>query len=73
MSKNPFDLTGQIAVVPGAGRGIGRACALALSQAGADAALVERSRKELDAVAKEISGLGRTAIVRPQDVTRVSE
>jgi 2-deoxy-D-gluconate 3-dehydrogenase len=73
MGKNPFDLTGKIAVVTGAGRGIGRACALALSQAGADVALVARSRKELDAVAEEISGLGRTAVVRPQDVTRVSE
>ncbi len=73
MGKNPFDLTGKIAVVTGAGRGIGRACALALAQAGADVALVARSRKELDAVAEEISGLGRTAVVRPQDVTRVSE
>jgi NAD(P)-dependent dehydrogenase (short-subunit alcohol dehydrogenase family) len=73
MGKNPFDLTGKIAVVTGAGRGIGRACALALAQAGADVALVARSRKELDAVAAEISGLGRSAVVRPQDVTRVSE
>jgi NAD(P)-dependent dehydrogenase (short-subunit alcohol dehydrogenase family) len=73
MGKSPFDLTGKIAVVTGAGRGIGRACALALSQAGADVALVARSRNELEAVAKEISGLGRTAIVRPQDVTQVAE
>lgn len=73
MGKNPFDLAGKIAVVTGAGRGIGRACALALSQAGADVALVARSRKELDAVAEEISVLGRSAVVRPQDVTRVSE
>jgi NAD(P)-dependent dehydrogenase (short-subunit alcohol dehydrogenase family) len=73
MGKNPFDLTGKIAVVTGAGRGIGRACALALAQAGADVGLVARSRKELDAVAKEISGLGRGAVTRPQDVTRVSE
>jgi NAD(P)-dependent dehydrogenase (short-subunit alcohol dehydrogenase family) len=73
MGKNPFDLTGKIAVVTGAGRGIGRACALALAQAGADVALVARSRKELDAVAAEISGLGWSAVVRPQDVTRVSE
>jgi len=73
MGKNPFDLTGKIAVVTGAGRGIGRACAVALSQAGADVALVARTRNELDAVSKEISGIGRIAIVRPQDVTRVEE
>jgi len=73
MGKNPFDLTGKIAVVTGAGRGIGRACAVALAQAGADVTLVARSANELGAVAKEISNLGRTAIARPKDITKCLE
>ncbi len=73
MQPNPFDLTAKTALVTGAGRGIGRACALALAQAGADVALVARSRPELEAVAGEIAALGRRAFVRPQDVTRVDE
>lgn len=73
MSGNPFDLTGKNAVVTGAGRGIGRACAVALARAGADVALVARSENKLAAVAKEIANLGRTAIVRPHDISRVSE
>jgi NAD(P)-dependent dehydrogenase (short-subunit alcohol dehydrogenase family) len=71
--KNPFELTSKVALVTGAGRGIGRACALALAQAGADVALVARSRPELEAVAAEIGRMGQNAFVRPQDVTRVEQ
>jgi 2-deoxy-D-gluconate 3-dehydrogenase len=70
---NPFELTSKVALVTGAGRGIGRACALALAQAGADVALVARSRPELETVADEIGRMGRKAFVRPQDVTRVDQ
>jgi 2-deoxy-D-gluconate 3-dehydrogenase len=73
MGKNPFDLTSKVALVTGAGRGIGRACAVALAQAGADVALVARNRLELEAVAKEIVSLGQRAFVRPQDVTHVAQ
>jgi 2-deoxy-D-gluconate 3-dehydrogenase len=73
VNKNPFELTSKVALVTGAGRGIGRACALALAQAGADVALVARSRPELEAVAEAIDGLGRRAFVRPQDVTQVDQ
>ncbi|MFO7709807.1 MAG: glucose 1-dehydrogenase [Desulfobacterales bacterium] len=73
MHTNPFELTSKVALVTGAGRGIGRACALALAQAGADVALIARSRRELEAVAAEIGGMGRNAFVRPQDVTRVEQ
>jgi 2-deoxy-D-gluconate 3-dehydrogenase len=73
MGENPFDLTGKIAVVTGAGRGIGRACALALAQAGADVALVARNRLELEKAAKEIVSLGQRAFVRPQNVTQVEQ
>ena len=73
MGKNPFDLTSKVALVTGAGRGIGRACAVALAQAGADVALAARNRQELEAVAKEIVSLGQRAFVRPQDVTQVEQ
>jgi NAD(P)-dependent dehydrogenase (short-subunit alcohol dehydrogenase family) len=65
-----FDLSGKISLVTGAGRGIGRATALALARAGADAALVARSKDELDAVAAEIRNLGRRAAVFPADLTQ---
>ena len=73
MGKNPFDLTSKVALVTGAGRGIGRACAVAIAQAGADVALVARNRLELEAVAREIVSLGQRAFVRPQDVTQVEQ
>lgn len=47
---------GKAAVVTGASRGIGRGCALALAEAGAEVTLVSRSREELDAVAAETGG-----------------
>lgn len=66
-----FDLAGKISLVTGAGRGIGRATALALARAGADAALVARSKDELEAVAAEIRNLGRRAEVFPADLTQI--
>jgi 7-alpha-hydroxysteroid dehydrogenase len=63
-----FRLEGQVAIVTGAGKGIGRACALALAQAGADVALAARTKEDLEAVAAEIRALGRRALVVPTDV-----
>lgn len=63
-----FSLHGQVAIVTGAGKGIGRACALILAQAGADVALAARTRTDLEAVAAEIQAMGRRAIVVPTDV-----
>jgi 3-hydroxybutyrate dehydrogenase len=57
------------ALVTGAGRGIGRSIALALAAAGADVALSARSRAELEQVAEELRGLGRSALAIPCDVT----
>lgn len=59
-------LDGQHALVTGAGRGIGRACALALVEMGATVTLVARSREELEAVAAEADG---RAFVHAADVT----
>jgi NAD(P)-dependent dehydrogenase (short-subunit alcohol dehydrogenase family) len=67
MSELP--LAGAHAVVTGAGRGIGRGCALALVEAGASVTLVARSPDELDAVAAEADRLGGRAVPFVADVT----
>ena len=64
-----FSLTGQVAIVTGAGKGIGRACALALARAGADVALAARTQADLDAVAAEVRALGRKAIAVAGDIS----
>ena len=62
-------LDGQVALVTGAGRGIGRAIALALSDAGAAVALCARSADEVAAVAGQIQGRGRRTLAVRCDIT----
>ena len=65
-------LTGRAALVTGAGRGIGRAIALALASEGVRVALLARSANELDEVAQTIRSLGGESLVLPdQDVDAV--
>jgi NAD(P)-dependent dehydrogenase (short-subunit alcohol dehydrogenase family) len=68
-SNSNFRLDGKVALVTGAGRGIGRAVALALGQAGAELLLNSRTPSELDAVAAEIGAQGGQARTLPFDVT----
>jgi len=63
-----FRLDGQVAVVTGAGRGIGRVIALALAEAGADVAVAARRTAEIEAVADEIRALGRKAAAITTDM-----
>lgn len=63
-----FRLDGQVALVTGAGRGIGAACALAFADAGADVVISARTQNELDATAAEVRARGRRALVVPCDV-----
>ena len=58
-----------IAVVTGAGRGIGRACAIELARRGADVALLARTKKELDEAAARVRDEGCRALVVECDVT----
>ncbi|HEX9121963.1 MAG TPA: SDR family oxidoreductase [Actinomycetota bacterium] len=63
-----FSLAGQVAVITGAGRGIGRAIAKDFARAGADLALASRTTGELESCAEEIRALGRRALPIPTDV-----
>lgn len=62
-----FDLTGKVAIVTGAGRGLGEAIAIGLAQAGADVALVT-NRTPADETAGKIRALGRKTITIQADV-----
>jgi glucose 1-dehydrogenase len=65
-----MELRGQTALVTGAGRGIGRATAIALAEAGADVAINDLpQRAEAEAVAAEVRRRGRRALVLPGDVS----
>lgn len=66
-----FDLSGKTAVVTGGSKGLGEQAAHALAEAGADVALVSRTRADLDAVAADIrAATGRRAVGFVADVTR---
>lgn len=69
MLLDRFALTDKVALVTGAGRGIGAACALALAEAGADVAITARTEEQLAGVATDIEALGRRALVFPADVS----
>jgi NAD(P)-dependent dehydrogenase (short-subunit alcohol dehydrogenase family) len=68
-----FDLTGHVAFVTGAARGLGRAISLALAHAGADVALGLRDVKSGGELAKEIEAMGRRALPLQMDMTRLDQ
>jgi NAD(P)-dependent dehydrogenase (short-subunit alcohol dehydrogenase family) len=68
-----FRLDGQVALVTGAARGIGAACALALAQAGADVALGLRAGGSATELCAAIRALGRRALPLQMEVSRLAE
>lgn len=62
-------LDGKVAMVTGAGRGLGKHMALALASVGADIGLMARTKSQLEKTAEEIESLGRRAMVIPSDVS----
>ena len=73
MSPGRFDLDGRTALVTGAARGLGRAIALALAEAGADVAIGLRDKSRDEGVQDEIRALGRRVVPLQMDVTRLDE
>jgi NAD(P)-dependent dehydrogenase (short-subunit alcohol dehydrogenase family) len=69
----PTDLTGKVALITGAARGIGRACTLALAEAGADIVLGLRDIKSDDGLVNEIKPFGRKVLPLQMDVSKISE
>jgi 7-alpha-hydroxysteroid dehydrogenase len=72
MILDRFRLDGRAAIVTGASRGIGAACALAFAQAGADVVLTARNEQKLREVASAVEGLGRRAVVVAADLDDTS-
>lgn len=68
-SQNMFDLTGKVAIVTGASRGLGQYFARALAGAGADVIITSRHLSSLESFQKELSATGRKVVPLELDVT----
>jgi NAD(P)-dependent dehydrogenase (short-subunit alcohol dehydrogenase family) len=72
-NSDEVKVTGKIALITGAARGIGRACALALAEAGADIALGLKNVQADNGLVKEIESMGRRALPIQMDVSKMDE
>ena len=63
-------LEGKVAIVTGGGRGIGRATALALAEAGADVAVAARTHREIEETAEAVTGLGQRGLAVVADISK---
>ena len=69
MILDRFKIDGQVAIITGAGRGIGAGSALALAECGADVVLAARTQSQLDEVAAQVEALGRRAVTVACDLS----
>ena len=68
-----YNLKNKTAVVTGAGKGLGRACAIALAEAGANLIIISRTKKDLDEVSKKIKKLKSKCKSYVCDITNYNE
>lgn len=68
-----FSLKGKVALVTGAGRGIGQAISVVFAEAGADVIAVARTKEQIEATAAQVRQLGQKALAIPTDVTQVDQ
>lgn len=73
ISEPFYSLDGKVALITGAARGIGRACALAMAEAGADLILGLRDKSTGDSLVDAIHDLGRKAFPVQMDVSKMDE
>ena len=73
MYLKKINLKNKIALVTGAGKGIGMACAIALAEAGADLIIISRTQKDLDKVAKIVKKFNSKCITYACDVTNYAQ
>ncbi len=73
MILDRFKLTDQVAIVTGAGKGIGRGIALAFAEAGADVVCAARTQADIEATAEAVRKRGRRALAVPTDVLKTAD
>ena len=73
MTLTQFSLDGKVAIVTGASRGIGKAIALTLAEAGADIVAAARTTADIEETAKEVRRSGRQCLAVPTDVTDMAQ
>ena len=73
MYLKKYNLKNKIALVTGAGKGLGRACAIALAEAGANLIIISRTKKDLDQVSKIIKKFRSKCKSYVCDITNYNE
>ena len=73
MSLKKYNLKNKVALVSGAGKGLGRACALALAEAGANLIIISRTKKDLEQVAKEAKKFKSKCKIYVCDITNYND
>ena len=73
MLFDEFPLKGKVAIVTGAGRGIGKAISLAFAEAGANIVAAARTEEEIEETCREVKALGRQSLAVPTDITKADQ